>query len=239
MSTIRPPALEVSQPLPHRPNLPQMRLLDELRLSVQIQNTITIPMMPRASNQILRMKICRIPRRRIIRVIADVEPNVNVAINEGQTIRREIEISVIVVVSQIGRAGYGIVLSLRKSPFAPLLGVVDLEDAGDQRGSGCGRDLVGALFRAGAVEVAAGCGVGCVGVECLILSAETGCTVDWDTVTEWEEGLFHVLGVIAKVSPSFAVAVFTEDSVDRCDVFRGIQVGDVGAEMEEILGAVC
>lgn len=73
----------------------------------------------------------------------------------------------------------------------------------------------------------------------MILGGEAGCAVDGDTVTEWEEGLFHVLGVIAEVGPGFAVTVLTEDCVDRCDVFRGIQIGDVGAEMEEILGAVC
>ena len=51
--------------------------------------------------------------------------------------------------------------------------------------------------------------------------------------------MFHVLGVIAKVGPGFAVTVLAEHSVDRCYVFRGIQIGDIGAEMEEILRTVC
>ena len=35
MSNIRLPAFESLQPLPHRPNLPQMRLLDELRFCIE------------------------------------------------------------------------------------------------------------------------------------------------------------------------------------------------------------
>lgn len=58
-------------------------------------------------------------------MIADVEPDVDVAVNEGQTISRDVEVAVAVVIIQIGRAGYGIVLALWESPFAPLLGVVD------------------------------------------------------------------------------------------------------------------
>lgn len=83
MSTIRSPALKVPQPLPHRPDLPQMRLLDELRLRVEIKNAVAIPVMARAGNQILRMKVRRIARRGVIGVIAHVEPDVDVAVDEG------------------------------------------------------------------------------------------------------------------------------------------------------------
>ncbi len=61
--------------------------------------------------------------------------------------------------------------------------------------------MVGALFGAGAVEVAAGGGVGGVGVEGLVLGAEAGGAVDGDTGAEGEEGLFYVLGVVAEVGP--------------------------------------
>lgn len=60
MSNSRFPALEVPQPLPHRSDLPQMRLLDELWLCVEIKNAVAIPVMARAGNQILRMKVCGI-----------------------------------------------------------------------------------------------------------------------------------------------------------------------------------
>ena len=239
MYHIRLPTLEGPQPLRHRSNLPQMRLLDELWLRLEIQNAVAIPVMARAGDQILGMEVGRIAGRGVVGVIADVEPDVDVAVDEGETIGREIESSVMIVVSQIWRAGYGIELALRKRPFTPLLGVVDLEDAGDQGRSSRGCDLICALFRAGAVKVAAICGIRRIGIESLILRAKASCAVDRDTGTEREECLFHVLSVISKVGPRFAIAVFTEHSVDRCDVCRGIQISDIGAERKEILGTVC
>ena len=107
-----------------------MRLLDELRLCIEIQNTVAIPVMARAGNQVLRIKVSRIAGWSVIRVVADVEPDVDVAVDEGQAIRGEIEISVMVVVGQIGGAGYRIEFPLWESPFTPLLRVVDLQDAG-------------------------------------------------------------------------------------------------------------
>ena len=216
-----------------------MRLLDELWLRVQIKNAVAIPVMARARNQILRMEVCRIACRSVIRVIADVEPDVDVAVDKSQTIGGDVEISVTIVVVQIGRAGYRIELSFRKSPFAPLLGIIDLEDTGDQRRSRCGCDLIGALFGAGAVKVAARCRIAYIGIEGLVLGAKARCAVYRDTITEWEERFFDVLGVVTKVGPSLAITVVTEHGIDRRDAFRGIQVGNIGAEMEEILGAIC
>ena len=216
-----------------------MRLLDELRLRVEIKNAVAIPVMARARDQILRMEVCRIACRGVIRVIADVEPDVDVAVDKGQTIGGDVEISITIVIVQIGRAGYRIEFSFGKSPFAPLLGVIDLEDTGDQRRSSCGCDLIGALLGAGAVKVAARCRIAYIGIEGLVLGAKAGCAVDRDAVTEREERFFDVLGVITKVGPSLAITVVAEHGIDRRDAFRGIQVGNIGAEMEEILGAIC
>ncbi len=239
MGNVRFPALEVPQPLAHRADLPQMRLLDELGLGGEVANAVAVPVVDGAGDQVLRVEVGGVAGRGVVGVVADVEPDVDVAVDEGEAVRGEIEAAVVVVVVEVRRAGDGVVFAFWKSPFAPLLGVVDLEHAGDQGWAGCGCDLVGALFGAGAVQVAAIRGVGGVGVEGLVLGAEAGCTVDRDTVTEWEEGLFHVLGVVTEVGPSFAITVFTEHGVDRCDVFGGIQIGDIRAEDEEILGAIC
>ena len=238
MSPLRFPLPKPPQPLPHRPNLPQMRLLDELRLSIQVQNAIAIPMVARARDQILRMQIRRIARGGVVRVVADVEPDVDVAVDKGEPVGREVEVAVVVVEVEIGGAGDGVEAALGEGPGAPLLRVVDLQNAGDEREAGGGRDLVGALFGAGTVEVAAGSGVGRIGVEGLVLRAEAGCAVDRGAGADWEEGLFDVLGVVAEVGPSLAVAVFAEYGVDGCDVGGGIYVGDVGAEVEEVLGTV-
>ena len=236
---VRLPALKLPQPSPHRSNLPQMRLLDELRLRVQVENAVAIPVMARARDQILGMQVGGVTCRGVVGVVADVEPDVDVAVDEGETVRGEVEIPIVVVVVQVGSAGYGIELPLRERPCAPLLRVVDLKDAGNQGRSGCWRDLIGALFGAGAVKVTARRRVGRIGIKSLVLGAKARCAVDRDTITEWEECFFHVLGVITKIGPSLAITVFTEDGVDRCDVLRGIQISDVGAEMKEILRPVC
>ena len=239
MRPLRLPTLKLPEPLPHRPNLPQVRLLDELRLRVEVEDAVAVPVMARARDEILGMQVGGIAGRGVVGVVADVEPDVDVAVDKGQAVRGEVEIAVLVVVGQVGPGGGdGVELAGWKGPLAPLLRVVDLEDAGDQRRSCCRRDLVGALFGAGAVEVAARCRVGWVGVEGLVLGAVARGAVDRDTVTGREERLFHVLGVIAEVGPRFAVTVLTEHGVDRRDVLGGIQVSDVGAEVEKVLRSV-
>ena len=60
-----------------------MRLLDELWLCLEIQNAVAVPVMARAGNQVLGMKVGGIAGWSVIRVIADVEPDVDVAVDEG------------------------------------------------------------------------------------------------------------------------------------------------------------
>ncbi len=157
MRPVRVPALEVPQPLAHRADLPQVRLLDELRLGGEVENAVAVPVVDGAGDQVLRVEVGGVAGRGVVGVVADVEPDVDVAVDEGETVRGEVEAAVVVVVVQVGRAGDGVVFAFREGPFAPLLGVVDLEYAGDQGWSGRGCDLVGALFGAGAVQVAAIC----------------------------------------------------------------------------------
>lgn len=42
-----------SQPLLHRPNLPQVRLLDELRLGRDVQDAVAIPVVSAAGDEVL------------------------------------------------------------------------------------------------------------------------------------------------------------------------------------------
>ena len=171
-------------------------------------------------------------------MIANVKPNVDITIDERETISAEGEIAIVVIPRQIRSRRDRIVFPGGKSPGAPLLRIIDLEDAGDEAGPVGGSDLIGALFGAGAVEVAAVGGVGDVGVESLVLGAEAGRAVDGAGGAEGEEGLFDVLGVVAQVGPGFAVGVGAEDGVDGGDVGGGVEVGDVVAEVEEVLRAV-
>ena len=132
-----------------------MRLLDELRLGVEVEDAVAVPVVDGAGDQELRMEVGGIAGRGVVGVVADVEPDVDVAVDEGETVRGEVEAAVVVVVVEVGRAGDGVVCAFREGPFAPLLGVVDLEHAGDQGWAGGRCDLIGTLFGAGAVEIAA------------------------------------------------------------------------------------
>ena len=58
-----------------------MRLLNELRLGRNILDTIAIPMMPSAGDEILRMQVGRVAWGCKIRVVAYIEPNVDVLEN--------------------------------------------------------------------------------------------------------------------------------------------------------------
>lgn len=143
-----------------------------------------------------------------------------------------------VVIVQVRGGGDGIVFPGRESPVAPLLRVTCLKDAGDEGWACGGRDLVDPLLGAGAVEVAAACGASDIGVESLVLGAEAGGAVDWNAgVTEREESLLHVIGVVSQVGPWLATAVFAELGVDCGDICGGIDVRDIVAELEKVLGA--
>ncbi len=93
-----PPAHKLSQPLPHRANLPQMRLLDELRLRVEVQDPVAVPVVARARNQVLGMQVRGIAGRGVVGVVADVKPDVDVAVDKGEAVGGEGEVAVVVVV---------------------------------------------------------------------------------------------------------------------------------------------
>ena len=90
-------------------------------------------------------------------MVAQVEPDVRVSVDEGEVLGLQVPAAVLVVVVQVRGGGHFVEVAVGKGPGAPLLGVRDLQGAGDERGPRCRRDLVAAGFGAGRVEVGA-CG---------------------------------------------------------------------------------
>ena len=91
------------QPFLHNPDLPQMRITNELRLSRNILDPVAIPVVASASDQELRMQIGisgieRVPRRSLVTMVADLVPHVLITINVRQPWRRD-EVSAVVVVA--------------------------------------------------------------------------------------------------------------------------------------------
>lgn len=98
---------------------------------------------------------------------------------------------------------------------APGLVVGDVEDAGDEGGTGAGRGLVRGDFRTCGVEVGAGVCVCGVGVESRVLGAEAAvvCAVDAAGGAEGEDDGFYVGRVVAEAGPRLAVGVGGEGCV--------------------------
>jgi len=82
-------------------------------------------------------------------MVAQIEPDICVSVDKSEILSLKIPASVFVVVVQRGSGGDAVVLAGWKGPGAPLLGVVDLEDARDEGGAVCGRHLVTARLGTG------------------------------------------------------------------------------------------
>ena len=109
---------------------------NELRFGIHVQNPVAIPMMPSACNQQLRMQICvlrihRIPHRRIIGVIADVQPHILITVNMRQAICTDVVATIEVIPPELRRRWDRVVLAARERPVAPLLSIVHLQHTGD------------------------------------------------------------------------------------------------------------
>ena len=109
---------------------------------------------------------------------ANIEPHVLITVDVRETVLADIEAAVLVDTLEVGCFWDGIVLAGWESPVAPLLGVVDLKDVGDQRWAGSGRDLVEAVFCARLVKVRASRAIVCGCPEGLVLGAEAVGAVD-------------------------------------------------------------
>jgi hypothetical protein len=108
----------------NRSNLPQMRLSDKIRLRRNILNTVTIPMMAGARNQIARVDITADARaRRKVRVVAQIEPDIRVAVDESQARGGDVPAAVLVVLLEVGSRRETVVFAGWECPGTPLLSV--------------------------------------------------------------------------------------------------------------------
>jgi hypothetical protein len=129
-----------------------MRLANTIRLSTNVLDSIAISMVSRPSNQVVRILVTANPRlRNQLRVVAQIEPDICASIDHCQVRSLDVPAAVLVVILQCGGGGDAVVLAGRESPDTPLLGVGDLQLAGDERGAVAGGGLVGARFGTGGV----------------------------------------------------------------------------------------
>ena len=90
-------------------------------------------------------------------MIADIAPDIDVAVDECQPISGNVKTAIAVVRWKVWCAGDGIEVAVGKSPGAPLLRVVHLKDAGDERRASRRGDLVEAVLSAHTVQIATAC----------------------------------------------------------------------------------
>jgi hypothetical protein len=127
-----------------------MGLANIRRFRTHILDSITIPMMSSSRNQIARVLVATNPWLwRQIRMVAKIEPNIRVPVNEREIRRLKIPTTVLVVVIQLRASGNTVVLSCWEGPCAPLLRVRDLQDARDERGTSLASGLVATGFGTG------------------------------------------------------------------------------------------
>lgn len=137
------------------------------------------------------------------------------------------------------KEGGAIFLTPRERPVAPLLGVVLVDDAREQRLLAARvRRLVAAELGAGRVEVAALGAAGGVGPPGRVLRAEALGAVVVAARAEREDDALDVRGVVAQVLPGLAARVLGQGAVDDGARRRDVRVGHVVAELEEVLVAV-
>lgn len=82
------------QPGMHMPQLPLMRGTDEIRLGVDVQNPIAVPMVARAGDLHLLRAVARAG---VVAVVAHVAPHVARPVDQHQPRRRDLEVPVLVV----------------------------------------------------------------------------------------------------------------------------------------------
>ena len=76
-------------------------------------------------------------------------------------------------------------------------------------------------------------------MERTILGAEAGRTVDITALAQWYDRLLDIIRVVSEIRPRLTVSIASQSIVYRRDVLRCIHVCDVGAKVEEVVGAVC
>ncbi len=155
-----PPPRKVPEPPSHRSNLPQVSLADELRLGGHVQHAVAVPVVSSPHDEVLGAQVRRVPRRRPVRVVAAVDPRVDVAVDKGQPVRREPQPAVPVPPPQVRRRRDRVVRPRREGPRAPVLRVVGLDDPREQRSARVRRRLVQGTLDAGRVEIRSASAIG-------------------------------------------------------------------------------
>lgn len=124
-----------------------MRLPYELRLFLHIQHAVRVPVVARARDQVLWPQIRALSprRRREVGVVAQIVPDVLVAVDEREAVGRQVEPAEAVVRVDVGGPRDRVRGPRREGPGAPLLLVRGVDYAGEEGWAGLGRCDVGAL----------------------------------------------------------------------------------------------
>lgn len=198
-------------------------------------------MMTRPCNQITRIVLATY--RNLLLFVAmecQVDPDVRLAVNQREPRRGNVQPAVPVDDVRIGTRRDRGELALREGVVAPGLHVGAVEDAGDEaRPMGWGGDE-GAEFCAGGVQVGAAgvvSGVGPVGRVLRVKAAIIG-GVEAARGAEGDDDALDIGGVVAQASPRLTLSVLGELGVYGRDVGWGGGVGNIGAELVEVLGGV-
>jgi len=89
------------------------RLAHELGLRAHIDERSEIPHMTSAVNQVLRVLITPITLGCQIRMITQIFPRISASINEQESVRSEVEVSIDIPSLKIGCRGYGIIFAFQ------------------------------------------------------------------------------------------------------------------------------
>lgn len=104
----------------HSSDLPLVRFPDVGRLRINVFDTIAIPVMSRPRDQIARILVATNSRLGCqVRVIAQIEPNIRAAVNQGQVLSLDVPAAIFVVVVQFRRLRDAVMLASREGPCTP------------------------------------------------------------------------------------------------------------------------
>jgi len=122
-------------------------------------------------------------------VTAKVEPYVRTAIDQRKIFGFDVPIAVIIIIVQLSRLKYIVVLTGMEGPRAPLLGVVLLQNARDQKRAVLGSDLIGARLSTCRVMIRTRGAICRTGGQDLISGAETTsiCAANPAAFESWEK----------------------------------------------------
>jgi hypothetical protein len=72
-----------------------------------------------------------------------------------------------------------------------------------------------------------------------ILSAKTSRAVNRDPITEWQQILLEIIGIVSKVGPWFSIRMMGKKVVNRRDALWCEDIGHIPAEVKEVISGIC